>query len=155
MAEIREKRLKKKGVIGFGTTAETNVEQIKQYIAEDFIAGGFPKEFIGRFDTIVELNKLTTDNLVDIILNSKKSTFMHYVHALESKGIKLVYTDEVINEIAAQAQKLNIGARGIKKIVQEMFKGIMYSVLVAEERSYSECFIDKQIVHDSSKYILA
>lgn len=155
LVQIREKRLKKKGVIGFGTLVETKEEQIKDYIAEDFIAGGFPKEFVGRFDTIVELNKLTTDNLVDIILNSKKSTFMHYVQALEAKGIKLVYTDEVINEIAAVAQKLDIGARGIKKIVQEMFKGIMYNVLVAEDKMYTECFIEKQIVHDSSKFILA
>lgn len=155
LAEIRDKRLKKKGVIGFGNDAnDAKTDEVKEYIAKDFIAAGFPKEFIGRFDTIVELNKLTLENLVDIILHSKKSTFLSYMNELKSKGINLVYTDDVIYEIASVAQKLDTGARAIKKVVQEMFKDIMFKVLMAEENKYTECVITKETVSDPSNYEL-
>lgn len=153
LAKIRDKRLKRSGVLGFAANDEKNTYKNDEYIAQDFIEGGFPKEFIGRFDTIVELNKLTHDNLVDIILNSKKSTFVSYKQALESKGVNLVYTDDIINEIATEAEKLNTGARGIKKVVQEMFKDIMYQIL-SEDKQYTECIISKETVLNSAKYFL-
>lgn len=155
LVKIRDKRLKKNGVIGFssqtGQDEKTNLN--KEYIAEDFIEGGFPKEFVGRFDTIVELNKLTVDNLEDIISNSKESPFLTYIQALESKGLKITYSDDVSREIAKEAAKLNVGARGIKKVVQGMFKNIMYQILI-EDKEYIECIITKETVLDPTKYLL-
>lgn len=153
LAKIRDKRLKRSGMLGFVADDGKKSYRNDEYIAQDFIEGGFPKEFVGRFDTIVELNKLTRENLIDIILNSKKSTFISYKQALESKGINLVYTDDVVDEIATEAEKLNTGARAIKKIVQEMFQNIMYQIL-SEDKQYTECIISKETVSDSSKYFL-
>lgn len=153
LAKIRDKRLKRRGVLGFAGQEDKKTFINEEYTADDFIEGGFPKEFIGRFDTIVELNKLTHENLVDIIRNSKKSTFVSYMQALEGKGIKLVYTDDLFDEIAKEAEKLNTGARGIKKIVQEIFKNIMYQIL-STDKQYTECIISREIVQDSSKYFL-
>ncbi len=153
LPKIREKRINGKGVMGFNTGAAQDVVKNKGYIPEDFIQAGFSKEFIGRFDMIIELNKLTVADLQDITRNSKKSTLLSYVKALGDKGIKVNYADEIIYEIAEEAAKLKIGARGIKTVVQEMFKNIMFQVLL-EEKIYTECNVRKETVHDSTNYIL-
>jgi ATP-dependent Clp protease ATP-binding subunit ClpX len=153
LSKIREKRINNRGIVGFSYSKDENTLKNAEYIAADFIQGGFPKEFIGRFDTIVELNKLTLKDLEDIIRNSKKSTFINYINALEDKLIKLVYGEDVIHEIAFEAEKLNIGARGIKKVVQGMFKNVMFQIL-SNEGKYTECIINKNTVIDPTKYIL-
>jgi len=153
LIKIRDKRVNNIGSVGFRNQENTNKNINKEYIAEDFISGGFPKEFIGRFDMIVELNKLTTENLKDIITNSKKSTFVKYIEEIEKKGLKVSYSEDIINEIAVETEKLEIGARGIKKVVQEMFKNIMFDILV-EENKYTECIITKNSVLDPTNYTL-
>lgn len=153
LVKIRDKRIKKRGVMGFSNEEADKTNMNKEYIADDFIDGGFPKEFVGRFDTVVELNKLTINNLEDIIRNSKKSTLLSYIQELESKGVKFTYSEDVVSEIAAEAVKLNVGARGIKKVVQDMFKNIMFQML-SEDKKYTECVITKETVHDPNNYIL-
>lgn len=152
LVQIRDKRVKGKGVIGYNNN-QNNSDVIKEYTADDFIAGGFPKEFVGRFDTIVELNKLSIENLKDIIQNSINSTFIHYANALEKKGIKFSYDEDVVNEIAIQAEKLNIGARGIKKVVQKTFKNIIFHIL-ADQKQYKECHITKNTVNNPLEFLL-
>lgn len=153
LAKIREKRINRMGLIGFNDKESVKEYMNSEYIADDFIKGGFPKEFIGRFDIIAELDELTINVFEDITRNSKKSTFINYVKVLEEKGIKLIYSDDVFCEIAVESLKLNIGARGIKNVVQNMFKDIMLKLLSSDEK-YTECLIFKDTVHDSTKYIL-
>ena len=52
LVKIREKRISRMGVIGFKDKESANTNMNPEYIADDFIKGGFPKEFIGRFDII-------------------------------------------------------------------------------------------------------
>jgi len=67
--------------------------------------------------------------------------------------LKVSYSEDIINEIAVETEKLEIGARGIKKVVQEMFKNIMFDILV-EENKYTECIITKNSVLDPTNYTL-
>ena len=153
LVEIREKRLKHKGIVGFVKQETVITNMSPEYIADDFIAGGFPKEFIGRFDLVVELDKLTLKDYEEIIRDSKKSIFFSYIKALEEKGVEIVYIDDIISEIAIRSKKLNIGARGIKNVVQNMFKNIMSKVL-KDDKKYTKCNISKKTVHDSTDFIL-
>ena len=153
LVEIREKRLKQTGIIGFNSQKTVNEVINSEYIPSDFMEGGFPKEFIGRFDIIVELNTLIIDNFEDIVMNSKKSTFVNYVKELGNEGITLVYSEDVIKEIALESEKLKIGARGIKKVVKNMFKNIMFEILSNKDK-YTKCYINENTVHDSTDYVL-
>ena len=56
-------------------------------------------------------------------------------------------------EIAVEAIRLNIGARAIKRVVQNMFKDILYQLLVNGD-NFTKCIIQKEIIGDSSKYVL-
>lgn len=152
LIEIRKKIINKKGVIGFNNQVDANTNLNPEYIVDDFIKGGFLKEFVGRFDTVIELNKLTQSDLENIIRNSKKSTFTSYIQTLKEKGLKLIYNDDIISEIAVESIKLNIGARGIKKVVQNMFKNIMLQILSDDEK-YTECIITKRTVSDPTNNI--
>ncbi|MEG1705592.1 MAG: AAA family ATPase [Clostridia bacterium] len=155
LAKIRDKRVKCNGSIGFGNGLQKNNVQIsKEYTAEDFISAGFPKEFVGRFDVIVELNTLTISDYVDIIKSSTESTFNLYVNVLKKKGIDLIYTDDVIVKIAEEVEKLGIGARGIKRVVQQMFKNILFNILANKNKEFTKCIINTQTVTNSFDFKL-
>jgi ATP-dependent Clp protease ATP-binding subunit ClpX len=153
LVKIRDKRINCAGSVGFRNPGNTDTNINKEYIAADFINGGFPKEFVGRFDMIIELNKLTTGNLEDIIANSKKSTFMKYIEEFEKRGLKVSYSEDIISEIAIETEKLKTGARGIKNVVQNIFKNILFQIL-ADDIKYTECIINKNIIYDPTDYIL-
>jgi len=152
LVKIRDKRINDRAV-GFKTAKNTNLYINKEYIAQDFIEGGFPKEFVGRFDMVVELNTLTIENLENIITSSEKSTFVNYIKVFEERGLKILYSEDMINEIAIETERLKTGARGIKKIVQNMFKNILFQVL-ADGIDYTQCIITKNTIYDPTDYIL-
>lgn len=152
LLKIREKRLK--GGIGIGFSNMNNQIGRIEYMAEDFTNAGFPKEFIGRFDTIIELNTLTTSDYLNIIKNSSESTFNLYSNLLKKRGISLVYEELLFTQIAEKAKKLNIGARGIKHIVQDIFKEIIFETLSNKQVKYTKCTLLSDIINYPENYIL-
>lgn len=153
LSQIREKRINGKRAIGFdnGLAKSENIDS--EYIIEDFIKGGFSKEFIGRFDTIIEFNTLTIENFKDIIENSEESTLKNYEYELKEKGINLVVEEDIVNEIALAAKKIDTGARAIKRVVQNLFKNILFNILINENK-YKKCIINKNTVNNPKDFIL-
>lgn len=147
--KIRANRLGKK-TIGF--KSGNAVEQLKEYTEEDFIKYGMSKEFIGRFDCIIETNSLKLDDLKNIMESSKISILNFYKEIFKEEGVELVYSEQFINNIAKKAISLNIGARGIKNVANYVFEHIVSELM--EKHTYTKCTLDDDIVNDNTKYVL-
>lgn len=107
-------------------------------------------EFLG--DDIIIFNDLSIDNLVEIITKSDISPLLLYKSLYEKYNVKVNISDSIIEIIAKEAYKLKIGAYGIKKVVDKMFKDINYNIF--DDTEYSEVIIDEDTVSDSKKYVL-
>lgn len=151
LIKIHEKRIKG---IRIGFDIKSNKEEIdKGFTLSDFENYGFKSEFVGRFDTVVVINKLSYENYVDILENSEKSILLSYVTLLSQNGISVSFEQEVINEIAKRAVELDIGARGLKKVVRKLFNRIIYKFMLGE-KEYTRCVITKETLVDENKFIL-
>ena len=113
-----------------------------------------PEEFVGRIDTIIEMNKLTKQDLALILKKSKLSIFRRYQEELRKKGITLSYSVKIFDCIAEESLVLDTGARELSNTVNYIFENIMYDIL-ANPGKYSKCILELDIVHDNTKYELS
>lgn len=148
-----EEYIKTKNGIGFGSPVKkevTNNEEL--YNVETLKKYGLLPEFIGRNDAIVVMNSLKEEDLIKIIKESNKSQLLLYKEFYDSLGISFEYSEEVILKIAQEAEKLGLGARGIKTIVEKALKVANYYALSSNPGK--KLVLLPEITTDSTKYIL-
>jgi len=118
--------------IGFGAEQKANVAEEKslmqQIIPEDLMKFGIIPEFIGRIPIVTALEKLTEDDLVNILTKPKNALIKQYVELLDLDGVKLSFTDGALKEIAKMSIERNTGARGLRSIVEETMQNTMFDI---------------------------
>lgn len=148
---IEEYSRTKRG-IGFNTSKEEKEDNKQIFNNETLKKFGLLPEFVGRNDNIVVMNSLDTNEYIRIIKESDKSQLLLYKKFFSSMGIDFKYDEKTIEEIAIEAKKLGIGARGIKRIVENALEVANYYAL--SEGQHKELIISPETIHDSKQYIL-
>lgn len=152
--KIKDKRLNRQK-IGFGEeTSDFSSTKGQETLKQDLIAYGMPEEFVGRVDTIVEMNPLRESELVKILSNSKLSIFKRYEKELLQKGVTVEYDEALFGLIAKASLALDTGARELSNTVNRLFERIVYEVLANPNR-YHKCVLSLDIVQDNTKFTLS
>jgi ATP-dependent Clp protease ATP-binding subunit ClpX len=97
-------------------------------IPEDFVKFGMIPEFTGRFPIAVAVNELTVEDLVRILLEPKNNLIAQMQFYFDSDGLELEFLPESIAAIAELAYNMQVGARGLKSILETILMPYMYSV---------------------------
>lgn len=132
LTDIIEKRAGKQ-LIGFGSNIQTKEEKkrhnlYKDVVSHDIVKYGIIPELVGRLPVIVGLEELDADALVRILSEPKNSLIKQYQKLFEMDGVKLKFNKAALEEIAALAIERNIGARGLRSIIEGFMTDIMYEV---------------------------
>jgi len=130
--KIIEKRTRRSSM-GFGAKIQSKTEKdvgeiFKEIMPEDLLKFGLIPEFVGRVPIVVTLNSLTEETLVRILKEPKNSLVKQYKKLLEIDNVKLEFEDEALLKIAKEAISRNTGARGLRAIIEEIMKDIMFEV---------------------------
>ncbi len=88
----------------------------------DFEDAGIPKELIGRIEDVIVLNKLSRDDLRDILLHSKESPLKKYQKLLSLNDKELVLEDDTLNKIIDEAAESPYGARTLNALLKNYLK---------------------------------
>lgn len=150
--KIRDTRLNR-NAFGF-VQVKSDVEGMSNYLKQDLVKYGLPEEFVGRIDTIIEMNNLGKNELTRILKQSKLSIFRRYEIELKMLGITLKYDNSLFNAIAEASLELDTGARELSNTVNYIFDQITYEIL-ANLGKYSKCKLLPGIVKDNTKYQLS
>lgn len=142
--KIIEKRTQKSS-IGFGADIqskhEKNIGQLLESILPgDLLKFGLIPEFVGRVPIVVTLNSLDKSALVEILKTPKNSLVKQYKKLFEMDHVELEFTEESLLSIAEEAIKRNTGARGLRSILEDIMKEVMFDVPSDET-------IEKVIIH--------
>ena len=156
LEEIKKRRLKRETSIGFTGKSTEKASEDNKIKKKDLIEFGLSEEFVGRMDTIVQMNELSESVLEDILKNSKKSKLRLYVNSLKKHGIETKYNDEVVKAFARKARKESqeTGARELANVVNYVFDKITYQVMSEPRGTYHELILLEGIEEDNTKYIL-
>ncbi|TLQ04958.1 ATP-dependent Clp protease ATP-binding subunit ClpX [Pediococcus stilesii] len=118
--------------IGFGSNASTTIDEDKslmqQVIPEDLLNFGLIPEFIGRLPILTALEKLTEEDLVHILTEPKNALVKQYEALLNLDGVELRFTPQALHSIANQAISRNTGARGLRSIIENVMRDIMFEI---------------------------
>src|SRR6185295_9093170 len=122
-----------------GTTVNTRYGMVRTDHILFIAAGAFhvskPADLIpelqGRFPIRVELDSLTVQDFVRILKEPKNALTKQYQALLDTEGIKLTFTDDAVQEIAAFAARVNestenIGARRLHTIMEKLLDEISF-----------------------------
>jgi ATP-dependent Clp protease ATP-binding subunit ClpX len=100
-------------------------------------------ELVGRLPVIVTLDELNEEALIRILTEPKNSIVKQYKKLFEIDDVELEFTEDALTAIAALAAKREIGARGLRSIIEKILQEIMFE-------SPSNANIEKIIIGKSS-----
>ncbi|PVU99817.1 hypothetical protein BB559_000379 [Furculomyces boomerangus] len=93
---------------------------------EDLINFGMIPEFVGRVPVVASVSELTLAELVRILTEPKNSIVEQFQELLAFNDIKLFITNQALQEIAIQAKKKKTGARGLRRIMENLLLEPMF-----------------------------
>lgn len=134
--QIVKNRLGKK-TIGFG--AENEADKVdaddwtRHLTTADLVKFGMIPEFIGRIPIITTLDKLNSEDLVRVLTEPKNALVKQYKKLLSLDGVDLRFTDGALKAIADLAIQRNMGARGLRTIIENSIMDIMYETPSEED----------------------
>ena len=154
--ELVERRLNEKH-LGFGADVKGKKERnkgqlLESVLPEDLIRYGLIPEFVGRLPVVATLEELDEDALVRILTEPKNSLLRQYQTIFEFEGVDLKFTDEAIRAVAREAIKRNVGARGLRIILEELMLELMYDV--PSQRDIKQCLINEDVVQSKIQPIM-
>ena len=95
---------------------------------KDLVKYGLMPELIGRSPVITTLQPLSEDDLVKILTEPKNALTKQYKELLAMDGVKLEFEDNALKRIAELAIKKEIGARGLRSIIEKAMQNVMFSI---------------------------
>ncbi len=130
--KIIEKR-KGNQTIGFGGDIKKKQEKVKNGIysdvnAHDIVKYGLIPELVGRLPVFVALENLDESALVKILSEPKNAIVKQYTKLLGLDGVELEFEKGACEAVAKLAIERNIGARGLRSIMEEFMLPIMYEL---------------------------
>ena len=119
------------GSVGFGADIKSRNDRddgdlLRQVLPEDLIKYGLIPEFIGRLPVLSAVHPLDVDDLVKILQEPRNALVKQYRHLLDLDDVELIFTPQAINEIAEQALARGTGARGLRGIMEDLLRDLMY-----------------------------
>jgi len=147
--KIINSRTSVKGSMGFTGSVETKeeiskTELLKKIMPNDLVKFGLIPELIGRLPVITVMSELTLADLIRILTEPKNSIIKQYVKLFKMDNVELKFEKEALEEMAKMAVERNVGARGLRSIVEEIMLDIMYEIPVKAD--IRKCIITKNTV---------
>jgi ATP-dependent Clp protease ATP-binding subunit ClpX len=148
LEDLISRRMTEK-TMGFGAKIATKKEKrssvlLEKVHPEDLIKYGMIPEFVGRLPVVATLTELDQATLVEILKEPKNSLVKQYQTMLEFENVQLRFTDDAIEAIAEEALSRNVGARGLKIIIEDLMLDVMYQI--PSDEDIEECVITKDVV---------
>jgi endopeptidase Clp ATP-binding regulatory subunit (clpX) len=151
LEKIIERRINKK-TVGFGSELlglyEDRISEILSKVQpQDLLKYGLIPELIGRLPVNTSLSELDKDALVKILTEPKNALVKQYQALFELEDVDLVFEDDALESIAEIATKRQSGARGLRAIMENVMKDIMYNL--PDMKDVNKCIITRDVIVDN------
>ena len=122
-----------RSTIGFDAPVESRKNRdvgklLAQVEPHDLMKFGIIPELIGRMPMIACLESLSQEDLVRIMVEPKNAIVRQYQKLLEMDGVALEITEDAMKAVAKKAIDRQIGARGLRAILEKIMTNIMFQI---------------------------
>ena len=153
LEKIIDQRTGKK-TIGFGVeqkemAKKSKTEIFKELLPQDLLKFGLIPEFVGRLPIVTTLEELDKNALINILTKPKNALVKQYKKLLAMDDVELEFNDDAIEAIVDKAIERKTGARGLRSIIEEIMRDIMYDI--PSNSKIEKCIVTKDTVLGLSK----
>ena len=132
LEKIVKDRIGKK-TIGFGAEIESKkdiskYEVFEKLLPQDLLKFGLIPEFVGRLPIIATLKELDKQALIDIVTKPKNALVKQYQKLFELDNVQLEFEEDALEQIVEKAIERKTGARGLRSIIEEIMRDIMFEI---------------------------
>lgn len=128
----------------------------KKFEVEDLIAYGFIPEFTGRLSSIVTLNELSKEQLMEILTKPENAITLQYQKLAKLYNADLIFEQDAIEKIAEIAQKKHVSSRGLRTIIEEMLTDMFFNLDSSKKstvRITAQNVINKKVEIEQTKKV--
>ncbi len=132
-----KKRVSSGGMGFFSAPEEDNKESellYKEATPEDFVSFGLIPEFVGRLPVTAFLSPIGKEEYEKILTEPENAILKQYVKSYSYDDTELEFEKPAITAIAEKADKLGIGARGLRSIVENLLEDVLFELPSMEGR---------------------
>lgn len=155
--EIVKRRLNVNSSMGFMSNFETQ-EETDQILAkvqpDDVVKFGLIPEMVGRLPVVVACHNLTHDDLKQVLVKPKNAVLKQFEKMFKLDGVKLEFTDEAINCVAKEALKKDIGARGLRSVLEKILLQLQYELPTLKSQDVEKIVINDAVITEEKQPIL-
>ena len=109
-----------------GISDRRDIDLLRQLQPQDLIRYGFIPEFIGRLPVMATLEDLDKSALIQILSKPKNAIIKQYQRLFEYENVRLRFSEDALDAIAALALERKVGARGLRMILEDLMLDLMY-----------------------------
>ena len=148
LEDIVAKRLGKRA-IGFGRDAASHDDLelgdlLLRVTSDDILQFGMIPELIGRLPVLSALRPLDEDALVRVLTEPKNALVKQFQALFSMENAELNFTESALRLIARKAHEKDVGARGLRAIIEEVMLEIMYDL--PEQQPNSQYLVTDEVV---------
>lgn len=118
--------------VGFNRDAHESVKTMET------LGEYFKPEFLNRFDTIINFNELSEDNLmeiVDLMLNDLQQS-------IEENNIKITISDDAKHELVRLGYDVRFGARPLRRVIQDKIEDQLTDLILETDADVENVQVD-------------
>jgi len=140
--------------IGFDSELQSkkhrDVGQLFRHVQpHDLLKFGIIPELVGRLPVITTLESLKKEDLMLIMTEPKNALCKQYRKLLEYDQVSLSFEEGALEAIAEKALERQIGARGLRAIMEETMTGIMFEI--PSDLTIQSVLVTEQCVRNGEK----
>ena len=152
LENIIKDRIGKKSM-GFGADipSKKDVDKYKVFeeiLPQDLLKFGIIPEFIGRLPIIATLKELDKEALIKITTEPKNALVKQYKKLLQMDDVELEFEHEALEAIVDKAIERKTGARGLRSIIEDIMRDIMFDIPSNEK--IERCIITRDTVTNNA-----
>ena len=139
-----------KSAIGFDAPVESKKKRdlgniLAKVQPHDLLKFGIIPELVGRMPVITCLQDLKKEDLIRILTEPKNALTKQYEALLAMDNVALEITPEALEEVAQKALDRQIGARGLRAVMEQSMMKVMY--VIPSDLSIKKVIIDADCIN--------
>ncbi len=128
MGFLHEEEKERDSGKALGMSGRHDIGLLEQVQPVDLLKFGLIPEFIGRMPVVAVLEDLDKQALVQILSKPKNAIVRQYQKLFEFENVRLKFSDDALEAIAALAMERKVGARGLRMILEDLMLDLMYYI---------------------------
>jgi len=141
-----------KAKIGFNDDLDADVEQWEKHLqTRDLVKYGLIPEFVGRLPSVNVLSPLNKNDLVRILTEPVDSIIDQIKELFLLDKIQIEFTITALEEIAEIAIEEELGARGLRKILDQALLETQYQLPELHKNGVRKIIINEQVISRNAK----